>query len=145
MTHAIAQATELDAKLVAQRMMGYTQANRAPQAQDFVALVAPAEAGEDGRPLRGQPYPFFLAHPLQAPLSAFPELLGPVDDWLVEWKFDGIRAQFIHRAGEGCGHAAKSLSRQLQSLPRSSIFLIIVLDGEFIVVAPCRTRSAVTI
>ena len=148
MTQAIAQATELDAKLVAQRMMGYTQANRAPQAQDFVALVAPAEAGEDGRPLRGQPYPFFLAHPLQAPLSAFPELLGPVDDWLVEWKFDGIRAQFIHRAGEWWlwSRGEELVSDSFPELAALVDFLPddIVIDGELIVVAPCSdARSAV--
>ncbi|MGJ0532709.1 ATP-dependent DNA ligase [Methylocystis sp.] len=148
MTQAIAQATELDAKLVAQRMMGYTQANRAPQAQDFVALVAPAEAGEDGRPLRGQPYPFFLAHSLQAPLSAFPELLGPVDDWLVEWKFDGIRAQFIHRAGEWWvwSRGEELVSDSFPELAALVDFLPddIVLDGELIVVAPrSDARSAV--
>jgi DNA ligase-1 len=139
MTQAIAEATQLDAKHVAQRMMGYTQANRAPQAQDFVALVAPAEAAEDGRPLRGQPYPFFLAHPLQAPLTAFPELLGPVDDWLVEWKFDGIRAQFIHRAGEWWlwSRGEELISDSFPELAALVDFLPddVVLDGELIVVA----------
>jgi DNA ligase-1 len=43
----------------------------------------------------GLPYPFFLAHPLQdEPLS-----LGARGDWLVEWKWDGIRAQLVKRAG----------------------------------------------
>ncbi|MFO1126004.1 MAG: ATP-dependent DNA ligase [Methylocystis sp.] len=139
MTQAIAEATRLDAKHVAQRMMGYTQANRTPQAQDFVALVSPAESGDDGRPLRGQPYPFFLAHPLQAPLSAFPELLGSVDDWLVEWKFDGIRAQFIHRAGawwlwsrgeELVSDSFPELAALVDFLPDD-----IVIDGELVVVA----------
>lgn len=139
MTQAIAEATQLDAKLVAQRMMGYTQANRTPQAQDFVALIAPAEAGEDGRPLRGQPYPFFLAHPLQAPLSAFPDLLGAVDDWLVEWKFDGIRAQFIHRAGQWWlwSRGEELVSDSFPELAALVDFLPddVVLDGELVVVA----------
>ena len=42
-----------------------------------------------------RPYPFFLAHPLQAA----PETLGARDAWLAEWKWDGIRAQLIHRDG----------------------------------------------
>ena len=138
MTQAIAEATELDVKLVAQRMMGYTQAKRAPQAQDFLALVAPAEAGEEGRPLRGQPYPFFLAHPLQAPVSAFPQLLGSVDDWLVEWKFDGIRAQFIHRASDWWvwSRGEELVSDSFPELAMLVDFLPddIVLDGELIVV-----------
>lgn len=44
----------------------------------------------------GQPYPFQLAHPLEG----LPEDLGPVGDWQLEWKWDGIRAQLIRRAGE---------------------------------------------
>jgi DNA ligase-1 len=43
-----------------------------------------------------QPYPFFLAHGL----DDGPESLGAIDDWQVEWKWDGIRAQVIHRGGE---------------------------------------------
>jgi DNA ligase-1 len=29
-----------------------------------------------------------------------PATLGPVADWLVEWKYDGIRAQLVRRAGQ---------------------------------------------
>jgi len=41
-----------------------------------------------------RPYPFFLAHPLEAD----PATLGPLDEWQVEWKWDGIRAQIVVRA-----------------------------------------------
>ena len=53
-----------------------------------------------------QPYPFFLASPLEGP----PETLGDRGDWLVEWKWDGIRAQLVRRARRrpGSGLAAKS-------------------------------------
>ena len=54
--------------------------------------MAPESEGD--RPSR--PYPFFLASPLQDP----PETLGERADWLVEWKWDGIRAQLIHRRGQ---------------------------------------------
>src|SRR5205814_8012879 len=43
-----------------------------------------------------QPYPFFLA----SPLEGAPDALGDRGDWLVEWKWDGIRAQLIRRGGE---------------------------------------------
>jgi DNA ligase-1 len=93
---ALAEATGLDAPTVAQRLMGYTQAGRAVGAQDFAALVAPGEtAAADGRP-----YPFFLAHALNLPLEALPEKLGNPQDWIAEWKFDGIRAQLLKRAAE---------------------------------------------
>src|SRR5690606_8550462 len=45
---------------------------------------------------RRQPYPFFLA----SPLETAPEVLGPPGDWLLEWKWDGIRLQLIRRGGE---------------------------------------------
>ncbi|MFW9929858.1 MAG: ATP-dependent DNA ligase [Candidatus Thorarchaeota archaeon] len=40
-----------------------------------------------------QPYPFFLASPLQDSLDS----LGKVDEWIFEHKWDGIRAQLIKR------------------------------------------------
>ena len=42
------------------------------------------------------PYPFFLASPLEGPVEA----LGPREDWLAEWKWDGIRGQIVRRRGE---------------------------------------------
>ncbi len=47
----------------------------------------------------GQPYPFFLAHPFNQPVAEMPALLGTPGDWLVEWKWDGIRAQIVRRGG----------------------------------------------
>ncbi|HMS80841.1 MAG TPA: ATP-dependent DNA ligase [Burkholderiaceae bacterium] len=91
---AIARFAGLDDTLVAQRMIGYTDARATPDAARFLALVAPADAHAPGA-AAGHPYPFFLAHPLQQP----PESLGTPDDWLVEWKWDGIRAQLVLRAG----------------------------------------------
>ena len=68
----------------------------APDAERYLALVAPLEAGGAvPAATGGQPYPFFLAHPLQQS----PETLGSLDDWLVEWKWDGIRAQLVMRGG----------------------------------------------
>ena len=42
-----------------------------------------------------RPYPFFLAYPAEAP-----DQLGQPEEWLAEWKWDGIRSQTIKRAGE---------------------------------------------
>ena len=87
---ALAEAFGLDPKLVAQRMMGYTDAKTPPSAARFAALHAAQAAGDPG-----QPYPFFLAHAL----AGEPAELGPLSDWLAEWKYDGIRAQLVRRAG----------------------------------------------
>ncbi|MEO7056202.1 MAG: cisplatin damage response ATP-dependent DNA ligase, partial [Caldimonas sp.] len=48
----------------------------------------------------GQPYPFFLAHQLDTPHAGFDLKLGPPADWIVEWKYDGIRAQVVKRGGQ---------------------------------------------
>ena len=95
---ALAEATGLDSPAMAQRLMGYTQAGRAVGAQDFARLVAPAEAGAS--PDDARPYPFFLAHQLNAPVEELGEKLGPTERWLAEWKFDGIRAQLLTRGGD---------------------------------------------
>lgn len=94
-TRALAEVAELDGKLVAQRLMGWTDGRVHPTGDRYTQLIAPIS--EDEHQLRGgQPYPFFLAHQL----NAEPHTLGPTDDWLVEWKYDGIRAQLVRRTGQ---------------------------------------------
>ena len=85
---ALAQVSGVDIALIAQRLLG----NWTPSAQFHTALVDPAPQPGD----RAQPYPFFLASPLEQPV----DMLGPVSDWLLEWKWDGIRVQLIRRGGD---------------------------------------------
>lgn len=108
---ALAEHAGLDPKLVAQRMMGYTDKTARPDEAAWRRLVAPppggdaaAEAGGadtgDHAPPPGQPFPFFLAHPLELAPGQFAERLGPPADWVIEWKYDGIRAQVVKAAGQ---------------------------------------------
>ncbi len=100
-TQALAAVSGVDAKVIAQRLMGYTHIGARPSAEDYDALVAPDDAANTGTGSRGgQPYPFFLAHPFNLPLAQFESTLGPPDGWLVEWKWDGIRAQLVKRDGQ---------------------------------------------
>ncbi|HKY02279.1 MAG TPA: ATP-dependent DNA ligase [Burkholderiales bacterium] len=85
---AIAEVAGLDAKVVAERLAGDWQ----PDAEHFKALIA----AEHRAGSITQPYPFFLAHPLQD----VPETLGDVGGWQIEWKWDGIRAQLIKRQAQ---------------------------------------------
>lgn len=98
-TQALAAVAGLDAKRMAQRLMGYTAVGHQPTVADFQTLIAPENTHEQ-QVQRGQPYPFFLAHPLAEAAARLHELLGPPDHWLVEWKWDGIRAQLVRRAGQ---------------------------------------------
>jgi DNA ligase-1 len=91
---ALAEAFGVDAKVVAQRLMGYTDARALPTAARFNALHA-AQAEADA----GQPYPFFLAHAWTENAAALAQRLGDLSGWLVEWKYDGIRAQLLRRDG----------------------------------------------
>lgn len=91
---ALSEASGVDAKLLAQRVMGYTDKQHTPDAARYALLVDPKRV--DAPAESGQPYPFFLAHPLQAPV----ESLGERAAWQVEWKWDGIRAQFIRRGAQ---------------------------------------------
>jgi DNA ligase-1 len=97
---ALAAHSGLDAKRIAQRMMGYVDAKTMPTAGKFEALIAQTESGVLDVMDAGQPYPFFLAHQLDSPLEALDAKLGSVSDWQVEWKYDGIRGQIVKRASQ---------------------------------------------
>ena len=99
-TQALAAVGGLDAKRVAQRLMGYTHIGARPAAADYATLIAAESMGEQDQQTSGQPYPFFLAHPFNIALDRFDTTLGPPADWIVEWKWDGIRAQLVKRAGQ---------------------------------------------
>ncbi len=134
---ALAAHSGVDAKRIAQRMMGYLDAKVLPSASKFIALTAVNAGAGDDILDAGQPYPFFLAHQLDAPLAEFDARLGPVESWQVEWKFDGIRGQIVKRAGqvwlwsrgeELVTERFPEIVALAQSLPDGT-----VLDGEILV------------
>ncbi|MGE8199848.1 MAG: ATP-dependent DNA ligase [Variovorax sp.] len=98
-TQALAAVGGIDAKRVAQRLMGYTHIGARPRGDDYRTLIAPESSAEQVQKTSGQPYPFFLAHPFNIPLEQFDAVLGSPSGWIVEWKWDGIRAQLVKRAG----------------------------------------------
>jgi DNA ligase 1 len=111
---ALAEMSGLDIARIAQRMLG----DWTPTPVFLRDLLSPGELPTDRR----QPYPFFLASPLESALlggggdddaamakrtqagsqpgSAVAGALGDIADWLLEWKWDGIRLQLIRRDGE---------------------------------------------
>ena len=84
---AVARASGVPEAAVAHRLSGTWR----PTAENWERLVGEQGTAEDP----SRPYPFFLAHALEAQ----PETLGDLADWQLEWKWDGIRAQLIRRAG----------------------------------------------
>ena len=85
---ALSEATGIAGTVIAHRLTG----KWTPSREAFEQLQSADGADADV----SQPYPFFLAHALEHD----PDSLGPVDDWQVEWKWDGIRAQVIRRGGQ---------------------------------------------
>ncbi len=85
---ALAEMSGIEISRIAQRMLGAWQ----PTAQFLADLLTHDELPAD----RQQPYPFFLASPLEADVQT----LGDIGEWLLEWKWDGIRLQLIRRDGE---------------------------------------------
>ena len=98
-TRALAAVSGIDAKRIAQRLVGYTDLSARPSAAHYLKLIAPVNEEGDER-MEGQPYPFFLAHALQIPTDQFEVLIGSPNQWQVEWKWDGIRAQLVKRDGQ---------------------------------------------
>jgi DNA ligase-1 len=94
-TRALSSIAAVDSKLIAQRLMGWTDGSVRPTAAGFLQLIA-AQSDEEHKLRGGQPYPFFLAHQLQGE----PAALGELAEWQVEWKDDGIRAQLVRRGGQ---------------------------------------------
>ncbi|MBS3786431.1 MAG: cisplatin damage response ATP-dependent DNA ligase, partial [Gammaproteobacteria bacterium] len=85
---ALAETTGQPRAVIAHRLMGQWE----PTSGFFSGLFEARSAEE----MASQPYPFFLAHPIKAdPASE----LNAINDWQIEWKWDGIRAQLLCRGG----------------------------------------------
>ncbi|MCY7306267.1 MAG: ATP-dependent DNA ligase [Rhodoferax sp.] len=136
-TRALSALTGIDAKRIAQRLVGYTGVAARPSADHFARLVAAVAEGEEDTRDTGQPYPFFLAHPLQLASVDFDQVLGPPGKWQVEWKWDGIRAQLVKRAGQlwVWTRGEELVTERFPELAALAMYLPdgTVLDGEIVV------------
>lgn len=88
LVRALAEVAGIPAAVIAHRLMGTWE----PSAAFYLELMQPEAAETDV----SRPYPFCLAHPL----DGAPNALGDVQDWMAEWKWDGIRAQCIRRQAQ---------------------------------------------
>jgi DNA ligase-1 len=122
---ALSELSGVDIALIAQRMLG-----RWTPSEAFLRdLLSPQPLPGD----RAQPYPFFLASPLEAEAAS----LGAIEDWLLEWKWDGIRLQLIRR-GEDIAlwsRGEERLDGRFPEIERAAAALArdAVLDGELLV------------
>jgi DNA ligase 1 len=129
-TRAIADQSGIAVDVVSHRLMG----NWKPTPEFFRRLVNPDVQDT----LVSQPYPFCLAHPID--IEHGPERLGVVDDFIAEWKWDGIRGQVIRRSGQSfiwsrgeelMENRWPEIESAAESLPDGT-----VLDGEILAALP---------
>lgn len=86
--NALARHYQLDTNAVSHSIMGDWKMGEV----HFDGLIR----GEYTNTQLSKPYPFCLAYTLEKDT----EELGKIDDWQIEYKWDGIRGQFIKRQGE---------------------------------------------
>lgn len=85
---ALAEATHIEPGIMAHRLMG----KWSPAETTYEELILHENKNDDA----SQPYPFYLAYAIEGSVAD----LGDPQDWMVEWKWDGIRSQVIYRRGE---------------------------------------------
>jgi DNA ligase-1 len=121
---ALAQASGIAEETIAHRLAGAWE----PTESWYRALVDPDAVDAAS----SRPYPFFLAYQLDLP----PAELGEAAGWLVEWKWDGIRAQVIRRGGETWiwSRGEELLRGRFPELEEAASLLAdgTVLDGEIL-------------
>jgi len=120
----LAAAVEVPEAVLTHRLMGEFE----PTVEFYQRLTS--QAATEHAP--SQPYPFFLASPIDAEKFQTED----VSRWLAEWKWDGIRAQVIKRAdqvfiwsrGEDLvTHQFPEIEAAMDTLPNGT-----VLDGEIL-------------
>ncbi len=119
---ALSAASGVDLSLLSRRMTAW----KAPGAEAWEALLKPDASDLDA----GAAYPFFLASPLEDPDALDYRLDYRPQDWIVEWKWDGIRLQIIKREGtvtlwsrgeEAINTAFPELATAMQGLPDGTV------------------------
>jgi len=137
---ALAACSGLEVPLLQHRLMG----GFVPSAGAWRELLAPAGTGG---PEASSPYPFCLASPLPLPDAGAAPLPGPPEGWLVEWKWDGIRGQLIHRAGQAFlwsrgEELINHVFPELVAAAAADLPVGTVLDGEVLVWPAGATQPA---
>lgn len=123
-TQALADSVGMEKSEVAHRIMGDWH----PSKLSFQDLILNKNSSDS----LSRPYPFFLSHALEKDINE----LGALEQWQIEWKWDGIRGQIIRRKGETfiwsrgeelVTEKFPELSNMASSLPDGT-----VLDGEIL-------------
>jgi DNA ligase 1 len=123
---ALAEVAEVENAVMTHRVTGNWQ----PSAEWFARIISKEGPTGGADPLL--PFPFMLANALDRSLTG----LGQSSEWLLEWKWDGIRAQLIRRQGRGSlwSRGEEMIAGTFPDLMQDSLALPdgTVLDGEIL-------------
>jgi DNA ligase-1 len=121
---ALSQVSGVSADAISHRLMGQWE----PSAAWYGRLMHPDTDDADW----SRPYPFYLAYPMEQELTA----LGEAQEWQVEWKWDGIRAQLVRRRGKTLlwSRGEELLAGRFPEVEQTAEFLPdgTVIDGEVV-------------
>lgn len=124
LVRALAQVSGVPSDAISHRLMGQWE----PSGAWYERLIHPDTDDADW----SRPYPFYLAYPLEQELAA----LGEADEWQVEWKWDGIRAQLVRRRGKTLlwSRGEELLAGRFPEVEQTAEFLPdgTVIDGELV-------------
>ncbi|RMF51210.1 MAG: ATP-dependent DNA ligase, partial [Bacteroidetes bacterium] len=124
---ALAEALELPPAQVAARLSG---ALNHPSPSFYEQLRTPHTDSPE-------PYPFFLAYPIEELGNDFQEKLGSPTAYQIEWKWDGVRVQLVRRSGKVAlwSRGGVPLTEGFPDvvIPHQSLPDGTVLDGELVI------------
>ena len=142
---ALAEVAGVEESRMAQRMIGYAQARRTPRRRISRRSLQRWRTPRPKRWTRAGPIRSISRNRGSGPSRRCSKRLGTPSNWIVEWKFDGIRAQLIRR---GVGWRLWSRGEELisdsypdlepltRALPTGS-----TLDGELVVMVPPENEA----
>lgn len=129
---ALAGVLELSENQVAARL----QSALTSPSPDFYTLL------RQSTPTSTEPYPFLLAYAVEETSENPSTVLGPLADYLIEWKWDGVRIQLVRRGSEVAlwsrggvclTPSFPDLVQAYRGLPPGTVLdgeLLIIVDGQ---------------
>ena len=124
LVRALAQVSGVSGDAISHRLMGQWE----PSGEWYARVMHPDTDDADW----SRPYPFYLAYPLEQDVTT----LGEANEWQVEWKWDGIRAQLVRRRGKTLlwSRGEELLAGRFPEVEQTAEFLPdgTVIDGELV-------------
>ena len=131
-TKAVSQILQEEENIIAHRLMG----NWTPISTTWDDLLLNPDPSEN----LSKPYPFYLAYALDKKI----EEIGSAQDWMAEYKWDGIRSQLIKRSDQIYlwSRGEEIITHQFPEFEQlSKLECDFVIDGELLIYSDNKIRN----